>query len=72
MLRPCSAPVGHRRRPARSIDVHVGYRDTDLRFFSVVSTIGTPVDVTAQELRVEAFFPADGATGERRLALGVP
>jgi hypothetical protein len=52
--------------------VHVGYRDTDLRFFSVVSTIGTPVDVTAQELRVEAFFPADGATGERRLALGVP
>ena len=28
-----------------------------LRFFSVVSTIGAPIDVTAQELRVEAFFP---------------
>jgi hypothetical protein len=25
----------------------------------VVSTIGTPIDVTAQELRVEVFFPAD-------------
>ena len=32
---------------------------TSLRFFSVVSTIGAPIDVTAQELRVEAFFPAD-------------
>jgi transcriptional regulator with XRE-family HTH domain len=31
-------------------------------FFSVVSTIGTPIDVTAQELRLEAFFPADDAT----------
>jgi hypothetical protein len=28
----------------------------------VVSTIGTPLDVTAQELRVEAFFPSDDAT----------
>jgi hypothetical protein len=28
---------------------------TSLRFFSVVSTIGAPIDVTAQELRVEAF-----------------
>jgi hypothetical protein len=26
------------------------------------STIGTPTDVTAQELRVEAFFPADDTT----------
>jgi len=33
-----------------------------LSFFSVVSTIGTPVDVTAQELRVEAFFPSDDVT----------
>ncbi len=31
-------------------------------FFSVVSTIGTPIDITAQELRLEAFFPADDAT----------
>jgi hypothetical protein len=33
-----------------------------VEFFSVVSTIGTPVDVTAQELRVEAFFPTDAAS----------
>jgi transcriptional regulator with XRE-family HTH domain len=36
-----------------------------LQFFSMVTTVGTPVDVTAQELRVEAFFPADDTTTAR-------
>jgi hypothetical protein len=40
-----------------------------LRFFSVVSTIGAPIDVTAQELRVEAFFPADDQTRDRWTSL---
>jgi hypothetical protein len=44
------------------IDVHFVYGDTTLRWFSVVSTLGTPIDVTAQELRVEAFFPSDAET----------
>ena len=44
------------------IDVHFNVDGTVLRWFSIVSTIGTPVDVTAQELRVEAFFPADEHT----------
>ena len=44
------------------IDLHVRAGGTLLRWFSVVSTIGTPVDVTAQELRLEAFFPADPGT----------
>ena len=33
-----------------------------LRTFSIITTIGTPQDVTADELRIEAFFPADAAT----------
>jgi transcriptional regulator with XRE-family HTH domain len=33
-----------------------------LRFFSAVTVIGTPQDVTAQELRIESFFPSDEAT----------
>jgi hypothetical protein len=49
--------------PSPVIDVHVEYADTHLRFFSVVSSIGTPV---------EAFFPADDDTGERWRALAVP
>ena len=44
------------------IDVNFNVNGTVLRWFSIVSTIGTPIDVTAQELRVEAFFPADART----------
>lgn len=54
------------------VDVSFGLAGETLDFFSVVSTIGTPVDVTAQELRVEAFFPSDEATRAtwRRMASG--
>jgi transcriptional regulator with XRE-family HTH domain len=31
-------------------------------YFSTVTTLGTPQDVTLQELRIECFFPADRAT----------
>jgi hypothetical protein len=32
------------------------------RFFSTVTTLGKPQDVTAQELQIEAFYPADAET----------
>ena len=35
-----------------------------LDLFSTLTTLGTPLDVTAQELRIESYFPADEATGE--------
>ena len=41
------------------IDLH----GTSLSLFSVISTFGTPQDVTTDELRVEAFYPSDEATG---------
>ena len=43
--------------------------DLNLRYFSTLTSLGTPHDITLQELRVEAFFPADTATEEasRRL-----
>jgi hypothetical protein len=53
---PGSEPV------APVVDLQFDLDDAVLSFFSVVSTIGTPVDVTAQEIRVEAFFPSDDAT----------
>jgi transcriptional regulator with XRE-family HTH domain len=31
-------------------------------FFSTVTTLGTPLDVTLQELRIECFFPANDQT----------
>jgi transcriptional regulator with XRE-family HTH domain len=33
-----------------------------LRFFSTITTLGAPQDVTLAELRIEAFHPADPAT----------
>jgi transcriptional regulator with XRE-family HTH domain len=47
------------------VDIHFRLGGELLQFFSMVTTVGTPVDVTAQELRVEAFFPADDATADR-------
>ena len=50
------------------VDLQFDLRVGVLSFFSVVSTIGTPVDVTAQEIRVEAFFPSNEDTATRWLA----
>lgn len=38
--------------------------DATLSFFSVVATVGTPLDVSLQNLRLELFFPADATTEE--------
>jgi transcriptional regulator with XRE-family HTH domain len=42
----------------------VQFRKDDLAmdFFSMVTTLGTPRDVTLQEIRIECFFPANEAT----------
>jgi hypothetical protein len=37
---------------------------TALRLFTTIATLGTPRDVTLQELRIESFFPMDDATGD--------
>ena len=36
--------------------------DLAMDFFSTVTTLGTPLDVTLQELRIECFFPANEQT----------
>jgi transcriptional regulator with XRE-family HTH domain len=33
-----------------------------LQLFTTIATLGTPQDITLQELRVESFFPMDGET----------
>jgi hypothetical protein len=38
--------------------------ETRLSLFSMIATIGTPLDVSLQNLRLELFFPADEATGQ--------
>jgi transcriptional regulator with XRE-family HTH domain len=36
--------------------------DTLLTMFTTISTLGTPRDVTLEEIRIECFFPVDNAT----------
>ena len=34
----------------------------ELSFFSITTVIGTPMDITVEELAIESFYPADQAT----------
>lgn len=38
-------------------------------FFSTVTTLGTPLDITVQEVRIECFFPANPETERHALSL---
>ncbi|HET8575587.1 MAG TPA: helix-turn-helix transcriptional regulator [Methylomirabilota bacterium] len=50
--------------------VELAKGDVHLRFFSTLTSLGVPYDLTLRELRVECFFPADDTseTLMRRLA----
>ena len=50
--------------PRVCITVNLEKDGTKLGLFSTLTTLGTPLDVTAQELRIESYFPADEVTGE--------
>jgi transcriptional regulator with XRE-family HTH domain len=43
--------------------------DNILSYFSMVTTVGTPQAIAAQELRIECMFPADEATETNHLAM---
>jgi hypothetical protein len=40
-----------------------------LNYFSMVTTVGTPLTISAQELRIECLCPADDATETEHLVL---
>jgi transcriptional regulator with XRE-family HTH domain len=45
---------------------------TVLRFFTTITTLGAPQDITLAELRIEAFHPADTATDHAVRAMAPP
>lgn len=60
-------PRAHREpSPAHAsqvlVPVHLRHEDVDLRMFTTITTLGTPLDITAQELRIECYYPADDGT----------
>ncbi len=72
--KPISSRPGHPDPGAEFAGVVVPFQlKTEsgiLSFFSTTTVFGTPIDITLAELALEAFFPADAATGEalRKLA----
>jgi transcriptional regulator with XRE-family HTH domain len=52
--------------PSRSappfVTVHLRAPGLELRLFTMLTSIGTPLDVTAEELHVETYFPVDDAS----------
>lgn len=60
---PCEDPESDIEAPD-GIVVPLRVRDggRELSFIGVVSTFGTPLDVTVSELAIESFFPADEET----------
>jgi transcriptional regulator with XRE-family HTH domain len=52
--------------PLPILPVELAKDGVRLSYFSLVTTVGTPQDVTLQEIRVESFFPADDATEHHR------
>lgn len=72
-LRAYPVPDSDDDEPLMSGDVAVYMRlrgaDHELSFFSTVTTFGTPLDVTVDELSVESFYPADDKTAAYLRAL---
>ena len=54
------APLTDGLLPVLPLTLNLG--GVTLSLFSVISTFGTPQDITTDELRIEAFFPADETT----------
>jgi transcriptional regulator with XRE-family HTH domain len=46
------------------LPMHFRKGDVALKLITTIETLGTPRDITAQELRIESFFPADRQTAD--------
>ena len=56
--------------PVPFLGVELRRGNTRLTFFSTLTTLGVPYDITLHELRVECFFPADRASETLLRTLG--
>ena len=57
-----TALIERNQDPVLTMDIDKG--GTRLRLFTTLATLGTPLEVTAQEIRIECFFPADNSTAD--------
>lgn len=50
--------------PPPVLAMHFRKGETSLRLFTTIATLGTPHDITLQEIRIECFFPVDADTAQ--------
>jgi hypothetical protein len=50
--------------PAPVLPMHFRKGEVSLQLFTTIATLGTPRDITLQELRIECFFPMDQPTAD--------
>ena len=50
--------------PAPALTMEIDNGDTQLKLFTTMASLGMPLDVMAQEIRVECFFPGDDASAD--------
>lgn len=68
---PEAGAVAAAEAPARPVlPLQLKSGSLELRLFSAITTVGTPQDVTLQELRIESFMPADAGSEARLRELG--
>jgi transcriptional regulator with XRE-family HTH domain len=60
------------RSTAPFIPVHLRSDHLEVKLFTMMTSIGTPLDVTAEEIHIETYFPADDATESALRALTDP
>lgn len=51
------------------IPIAFAHRDLCFNYFTTVTTLGTPQDITLQEIRIECFYPNDDQTDQNARAL---
>ena len=61
-LNQTEQPTVDQQLPVMTLGLQKG--DIEVCFFSTVTTFGTAIDITTQELRIECLFPADKETEE--------
>jgi transcriptional regulator with XRE-family HTH domain len=60
---PDDPPAGEATQPVVSLDLHT--RLGDVRLFTVIATLGAPLEVTAANLAIETFLPMDAESAAR-------
>ena len=60
---PADPPGGAATQPVISMDLHTRLGDVSL--FTIIATLGAPLEVTAANLAIETFLPADADSAAR-------